>query len=411
MVQLMLEGFGGDLRRQKKPAPPSPYGIECFHVNARISKNLEDIGGVRFAKLFLLLWHCLQAVWCRFRHGANILYYVPAPGKAAALYRDWLVMWLCRPFFDKVVFHWHATDMARWLETSTTLATRSVTFRLLGEADLSIVLSKHSRFNAEKLWPKTITVVPNGIPDPCPDFALSVLPQRQARLAARRELLAGCDPARLNLVAPGSQPEIVRVLFLAHCTRDKGLFDAVRAVLLANEQLRATRSPLSLRLVVAGGFPDVNERLEFEKLQAGPGGEAVQYVGFVQGAQKAQLMVEADVLCFPSHWETQPVSVIEALAYGMPLVISRLPSVQEMIPPGYKGVAELKEPVDIARALTAALSFGGFSELREHFISHFSLDQFFTKLSAALHSVSAASPKPRPRTLEFDNPELPKATA
>src|SRR5277367_6153920 len=31
MVQLMLEGFGGDARK-KKSAAPHPLGIECYHV-------------------------------------------------------------------------------------------------------------------------------------------------------------------------------------------------------------------------------------------------------------------------------------------------------------------------------------------------------------------------------------------
>ena len=99
MVQLMLEGFGGDRRKKRRDNNGIHRGIECYHVNARLSKNMEDVGGVRFAKLFLLVGHCLQAIWCRFRYGASTLYYVPAPGKPAALYRDWMVMGLNRPFF------------------------------------------------------------------------------------------------------------------------------------------------------------------------------------------------------------------------------------------------------------------------------------------------------------------------
>src|SRR5579859_2486805 len=81
MVQLMLEGLGGDHRLKSRPVVYSPFEIECFHVNARVSKNLEDVGGIRITKLFLLFWHCLQALWCRFRYGASTFYYVPAPGK------------------------------------------------------------------------------------------------------------------------------------------------------------------------------------------------------------------------------------------------------------------------------------------------------------------------------------------
>src|SRR5882672_2802577 len=124
MVQLMLAGFGGDARKLA-PGAASPFGIECYHVNARFSRGLEDIGEFQGAKIFLIFWFCLQAVWLRFRHGVDTFYYVPAPGKRVALYRDWLVMLLCRPFFKGVILHWHAAGLAKWLETETTIGSRA----------------------------------------------------------------------------------------------------------------------------------------------------------------------------------------------------------------------------------------------------------------------------------------------
>src|ERR1043166_5553748 len=114
-VQLMLEGFGGDRRKRKRPRT-NESGIECYHVNARFSKTLEDIGEFQPLKLLLILYYCSQAIWCRFRYGVTNFYYVPAPGKSVALYRDWLVMFLCRPFFKHIILHWHAAGLARWLE-------------------------------------------------------------------------------------------------------------------------------------------------------------------------------------------------------------------------------------------------------------------------------------------------------
>src|SRR5205814_783047 len=115
MVQLMLDGFGGDRRKRKPARLPSPHGIECYHVDVRLSKRLEDIGDLRLGKFFLLLIYCMQAIWCRFRYGVENFYYVPAPGKTSALFRDWLVMLLCRPFFTRVILHWHAAGLAKWL--------------------------------------------------------------------------------------------------------------------------------------------------------------------------------------------------------------------------------------------------------------------------------------------------------
>src|SRR6266571_961283 len=162
MVQVMLEGFGGDRRRSRMedgthhpishiPYPifdpahstgterqgaageagaggGGDYGIECYHVNTRLSQKLEDIGDFRIGKFFLLLGYCLEAIWCRLRYGVTSFYYVPAPGKRSALYRDWLVMLICRPFFRGGIRNWNAEVLGSgWKPTSRCASVRSPT--------------------------------------------------------------------------------------------------------------------------------------------------------------------------------------------------------------------------------------------------------------------------------------------
>src|SRR5689334_15802294 len=150
MVQLMLQGFGGDRRKQRRNQaadenPARDLGVELYHVNARLSKKLEDIGDLRIGKFVLLLGYCLQAVWCRYRYGVKNFYYIPAPGKRSALLRDWMVMLICRPFFRRIILHWHAAGLAKWLETSVQMRSRSLTYHFMKQVDLSIVLSRYNR--------------------------------------------------------------------------------------------------------------------------------------------------------------------------------------------------------------------------------------------------------------------------
>src|SRR5437588_11639573 len=193
MVQLMLAGFGGDRRKGPRPEPVNSASnggpeIACYHVNARLSNKLEDIGNLRFGKLLLLLGYCLRAIWYRFRYGVTNFYYVPAPGKRSALYRDWMVMLVCRPFFKRVILHWHAAGLGKWLETVVNMRSRALTYRAMKQVDLSIVLSRYNRADAEKIYSRQIKIVGNGIPDPCPEFEREVLPRRKARFAARRKV-------------------------------------------------------------------------------------------------------------------------------------------------------------------------------------------------------------------------------
>jgi glycosyltransferase involved in cell wall biosynthesis len=379
MVQLMLEGFGGDARRPG--AVPTSLGIECYHVNARFSRSLEDVGEFQGTKILLIFWFCLQAVWLRLRYGVKNFYYVPAPGKRVALYRDWLVMLFCRPFFKRVILHWHAAGLAKWLETSATIRYRATTYRMFQPVDLSIVLSRYNFADAEKLLSRHISVVNNGIPDPCPDFDESVRPRRQADLAARQKIFAGETPVA---------PLVLKVLFLAHCTREKGIFTAAESVLCANRLLTARRLPLRLKLLTAGNFVTDSERAEFDRLLKNPEFAAtVTHLGFVSGEQKNRLLREANLFLFPTRYlgENQPVNLIEAMAFGLPIVTTRWRSLPEMLPPGYPGLVSGQDPDEIAATMLTVLAERSGAHARKYFREHFTIERHLADLAAAIRSV------------------------
>jgi glycosyltransferase involved in cell wall biosynthesis len=401
MVQLMLAGFGGDRRHHPQPAargaPGRDFGIECYHVNTRLSKKLEDIGDLRLGKLFLLLGYCLQAIWCRFRYGVQNFYYIPAPGKRSALYRDWVVMLICRPFFRRVILHWHAAGLAKWLEMVVTMRSRALTYRLMKQVDLSLVLSKYNRADAEKLFSQQVRVVSNGIPDPCPRFAEEVLPRRTARFAARRKLLSGATLAAADLQDTGGDPQQVRVLYLAHCTREKGLFDTLDGVALVSQRLRQRQAPISIRLQVTGGFVTAEEKAEFEQRIADPGlADMVQYLGFVSGDQKNQLLREADLFCFPTYYENenQPVNLIEAMAFGLPILTARWRSLPELFPADYSGLVNMRSPDQVADVLLKLMNDESGENFRDIFLRSFTLERHLAGLAEAFARLESAPPAP-----------------
>ncbi|MEI6350029.1 MAG: glycosyltransferase family 4 protein [Verrucomicrobiota bacterium] len=382
MVKLMLDGFGGDVRRKRQDAASTPLSassLECYHVNSRFSDGMEDIGEVRFEKGFLLLRYCLEAIWCRIRYGVRALYYVPAPGKRAALYRDWIILFLCRPFFPHVILHWHAVGLGDWVKREGNCLERWITHRLLSRCTLSVALAVSSMRDALWFLSRDIKIVPNGIPDPCPEFDTRLLPVRLARAEARRSLLAGEPLAESST----GDPAEIRALYIAHCTRDKGVFDALDGVAVFNRQ----NTKLRVHLTVAGSFLRECEEQEFHRRIAQPDlAGAVTYSGFVQGAEKARLFKENDCLCFPTYYiaEGQPVNLIEAMAFGMSIITTRWRAIPEILPPGYPGFTSPKAPQEFAEALERIAPLDLAEPLRARYLAAFSEEKHLENMAKAI---------------------------
>jgi len=151
------------------------------------------------------------------------------------------------------------------------------------------------------------SVIFNGIP--LPDNAETVRRERERRRGRRR------------------------VLMLTRLTVEKGVRVAVRAV-------ATLPRTCDFELVIAGRGP-----LETEVRQAAENDPRIHFVGYVTGEAKAALLASADYLLIPSLWyENAPVSVIEAAAYGLGVICSRIGGLPELVREGRTGL--LFEPGD-----------------------------------------------------------------
>jgi len=370
-VQLLLDGFGGDAR---KGPPQGKSEIACYHVNCRVSDGMDDIGSVRFGKFLALVGYCLEAIWCRFRYGISTLYYVPAPGKRSALYRDWVVMLLCRPFFKHLILHWHAVGLGEWLECYGTRAERWITQRLLGRPDLSIALACASSNDAAWLLSRKTVIVPNGLPDPCPEFSTEILPLKKSRIEQRK---------RRREPESGEISPSYRALFLGHCIREKGLFDSLEGVALFNQR----HPDFPIHLTVAGLFMDEAEKHEFTERIARPDLSGfVTYAGFVSGAAKNDLLRESDCLCFPTYYRAESfgLTIVEAMAFGIPSIVTRWRAIPEILPQDYSGYVAQQSPTEIADALEQMAGADLAETLRAHYLEHFSAQSWMRQLAASI---------------------------
>jgi glycosyltransferase involved in cell wall biosynthesis len=346
MVQVLLDGLRADSR------------FEVHHVDARVSDTMTDIGSFRPQK-FVRLFQCiLQAWWIRLRHGRMAFYYVPAPAKKSAIMRDWVVMALCRPLFPELILHWHAYGLGEWAAAGKDWM-RKLTRLALGKADLSMVLNNYNKRDAEVFAPKRVEVVPNGIVDLFPDYETVLALKRRDRAAVLKALAA--TAGKESRVA-GEQPaklEPVRFLFLGHLIESKGVFVAIEATTLANEQLRTAKAAWRAHLTLAGSFAAEEEKarvlaaIDRVNVDAGEEGPCVLLAGFLDSGQKKSALDKADCLVFPTFYEieAQPLVLFEAMSAGLSVITTSWRGVPEGLPEGYPWLVSPRSAAELSRAM------------------------------------------------------------
>lgn len=329
---------------------------EVHHVELRLSRDNRDVGRWRFGKLLTTLSAGFRTVGRMLRHGRMPLYYIPAPGKRGALYRDWMLMALCRPFTRGLILHWHAVGLGAWLREKATPPERWITALLLGGATLSIIQGESGRDDASALQAREVVIVPNGVPSAHP-------PANKT---------AFHDP--------------LQVLFVGLGCAEKGLFDALAGVQAANA------AGTACQLTAIGPFADALTEQRFARHAAVQSGQA-RHLGFVSVAERDRLLRASDVFCFPSYfpYEGQPAVLLEALAHDLPIIATRWRGIPDSLPAKFVHLVPIREPEAIATALATVRREGApQGALAAHHHQHFTQEKHHERMEAALRSVQAS---------------------
>lgn len=121
----------------------------------------------------------------------------------------------------------------------------------------------------------------------------------------------------------------VMVLYMASLHKRKGILEALQAV----ERVQAVDP--SVRFVFAGGIKAESERAEIEQacaaLRDNPN---VSFPGIVTGDDKIRLFEQASLFILPSYHENFPIAVLEAMAAGLPLVVTPVGALPEVLREG-----------------------------------------------------------------------------
>ncbi len=260
--------------------------------------------------------------------------------------RDGLFVVLAKSFGKKVVvfFHGWQKPFQEKIESHYLWTFR----RLFGRADAFVVLSNEV-MNTLRRWSLTQPIYKET----------TVIDDHD---------LDGFDLEK-TLEARGRSPAW-RILFLSRVLRGKGVYETLEAF------ARLHAACPAMELIVAGDGPELDNVKERAAAQGVP---RVTFPGYVKGAEKRRWLENAHVYILPSYSEGMPISVVEAMAFGLPIVTRPVGGLADLIRNEVHGfMTPSLDPAEFAgflerlyreKAMYAAISRNNWEYAQSHFLS------------------------------------------
>lgn len=171
-------------------------------------------------------------------------------------------------------------------------------------------------------------------------------------------------PKSLNIISPGIEPissnhndgaatslvekKKSQVLCICRMAKSKGIDYLLKAWKLVEAQ-----NPTA-NLIIAGKGP---QEEEFRHLLAELGLQRCKILGFIPDDVKEGLLLESEVYAFPTLIEGLPISLLEAMQYGLPIVTTSTWGAKDVVDNGINGLTVSPKTVEpLANALIELLN-------------------------------------------------------
>ena len=274
-----------------------------------------------------------QKLLCALRSYWEILGILLRPGRLlfhihlssrASFWRKLPIMSLCRLRGHPYIIHLHGSEFMQFYDVESGPFGKRLIRNAFNRAARVLALSPEWRDNVARFSRNPeIRVLPNGVP------------------------VASSCPERAGSRRP------VRLLFLGRLGRRKGIYDLL-AVLGEIDG-----DPPAFELIAAGDGEIDEVRRQASELGLS---DAVRVPGWIDANAKRQFLESSDIFVLPSHAEGLPMSLLEAMAAGLPVVCSTVGGIPLAVTNEIEGL--LIEPGDIAGLRTAVQRLIDDPELR-----------------------------------------------
>lgn len=217
-----------------------------------------------------------------------------------SFYRKLFVFWIAKILRCKVILQIHGSKFEKFMTRD--ILNRLLTKSMFNRSDSVIVLSE--RFKS-----------------------------KLSEFATKARVVKLYNPAPMLSGSIGGQKptEGLNVLFLGQLSRRKGVYDLLSCILDQREYFLQQK----VRFILAGDgdVAEVRSFVDRNGLE-----QLLEIPGWISGKTKHRYLSEADIYVLPSYNEQMPMSILEAMAYGIPVISTFVAGIPELIETGKNGI-------------------------------------------------------------------------
>lgn len=173
-------------------------------------------------------------------------------------------------------------------------------------------------------------------------------------------VLNNCINEKSSMAETKVKNKILQICYISNISRQKGTLDLIKAI----------QNRKDIKLVIAGNF--LSEKEEFLELVNQC--DNISYVGFADEKIKQEIFESSDIFCLPSKLEEgSPISIIEAMSCGLPVIASDKGCIADMIdgigyllPQDYSG-GDITDGIEFIKSNYDTLSAKAIKKYQENY--------------------------------------------
>lgn len=215
----------------------------------------------------------------------------------ASFYRKSFFIIVAKLLANKVIFHLHGGEFMEFYTNESSRLRRNIIKTILIKTDLVIALSNS--------WEKRLHSI-------LPTLPIKVLPN------------AITIPDSISI----SSHKVPVIIFIGRVEQKKGFPDLMAAA----EILKSRKVNFNCIICGDGDIKYWKDQCAAKNLS-----NEFDFKGWVTNSLKHDLLCESDIFVLPSYNEGMPMSVLEAMAYGIPVIATTVGGIPEIINNGVNG--------------------------------------------------------------------------